>query len=260
MVRRGRILRVVLPLACVGRARALVPGGADGRAGQGRRPRAQGGRRLQAPAAAATSLRADRIPGPRRHPLHRRRPAAGADRSDPRFRPRRPAADPRPAGLRTPLRSPRSAPRSPGDGARARSSAPGSIGVTLLFDGGAVPAHAPLTLFNGPRRREELPGARPRPHRLAGEPDLRRPGPDRTAPGRIPLPAPASTFPASPAAACSPTSTPRSAAATGPGGTNAATPRPAARDGIFRTHGHFLFSDGMIIDGAIEKPCVPAGS
>jgi hypothetical protein len=30
-------------------------------------------------------------------------------------------------------------------------------------------------------------------------------------------------------------------------------------DGIFRTHGHFTFSDGTIIDGAIEKPCVPDG-
>lgn len=28
-------------------------------------------------------------------------------------------------------------------------------------------------------------------------------------------------------------------------------------DGIFRTHGHFLFEGGVIIDGAIEKPCVP---
>ena len=28
-------------------------------------------------------------------------------------------------------------------------------------------------------------------------------------------------------------------------------------DGIFRTHGHFLFGNGVIIDGAIEKPCVP---
>lgn len=30
-------------------------------------------------------------------------------------------------------------------------------------------------------------------------------------------------------------------------------------DGIFRTHGHFTFSDGTIIDGEIEKPCVPDG-
>jgi hypothetical protein len=26
-------------------------------------------------------------------------------------------------------------------------------------------------------------------------------------------------------------------------------------DGIFRTHGRFTFSDGMIIDGSVEKPC-----
>ena len=29
------------------------------------------------------------------------------------------------------------------------------------------------------------------------------------------------------------------------------------RDGIFRTHGNFVFSDGTVIDGAIEKACVP---
>jgi hypothetical protein len=28
-------------------------------------------------------------------------------------------------------------------------------------------------------------------------------------------------------------------------------------DGIFRTHGNFVFSDGTVIDGAIEKACVP---
>ena len=31
-------------------------------------------------------------------------------------------------------------------------------------------------------------------------------------------------------------------------------------DGIFRTHGHFVFGDGTIIDGAIEKACVPDNS
>lgn len=29
------------------------------------------------------------------------------------------------------------------------------------------------------------------------------------------------------------------------------------KDRIFRTHGHFLFSDGTIIDGSIERACVP---
>jgi hypothetical protein len=27
--------------------------------------------------------------------------------------------------------------------------------------------------------------------------------------------------------------------------------------GIIRTHGHFLFADGTIMDGSLEKPCFP---
>ena len=43
---------------------------------------------------------------------------------------------------------------------------------------------------------------------------------------------------------------------------NAATSSPAARPAILRTHGHFLFADGTIIDGTRRKalhahPLVP---
>ena len=132
----------------------------------------------------------------------------------------------------------------------------GSIGVTLLFEGGAVPAHAPLTLFNGARVGggfsvlAHVHIASP-VNQTFVVPVLIKP---RTGEyryrARFDVPS-----------------------LSGGGvlthvdakiglryrshGAERSYVSARCRDGIFRTHGHFLFSDGTIIDGAIEKPCVP---
>ena len=120
-------------------------------------------------------LRADRIPGPRRHPIDDRQAAAGADRSDPRIRPRRAPADQGACRSARPRRSQAlgtaAAPQGLRRGDRRhRHDRPDA----LLRRRARCPAHAPLTLFNGPPLGRQPDGHRPRPHRLAGQPDLRR--------------------------------------------------------------------------------------
>jgi hypothetical protein len=132
----------------------------------------------------------------------------------------------------------------------------GSIGVTLLFEGGAVPAHAPLTLFNS--------GGGGGSFSVLAHVHIASPV-DQTFVVPISIQQRRGEY--------------RYRASfdvpslSGGGilthvdakigrhykshGVELSYVSARCTDGIFRTHGHFLFSNGVIIDGAIEKPCVP---
>ena len=132
----------------------------------------------------------------------------------------------------------------------------GSIGVTLLFEGGAVPAHAPLTLFNGGSG-----------------------GGDFSVLAHVHISSPVNQTFVVPILINQRRGEYRYRASfdvpslSGGGilthvdakigrrykshGVERSYASARCTDGIFRTHGHFLFSNGVIIDGAIEKPCVP---
>lgn len=132
----------------------------------------------------------------------------------------------------------------------------GSIGVTLPFEGGAVPAHAPLTLFNAPSG-----------------------GGDFSVLAHVHIASPVNQTFVVPILIKPRRGEYRYRASfdvpslTGGGilthvdakigrrykshGAERSYASARCTDGIFRTHGHFLFSNGIVIDGAIEKPCVP---
>lgn len=132
----------------------------------------------------------------------------------------------------------------------------GTIGVTLVLEGIRFPTHAPLTLFNGPKSKGD-PTVLAHT-RIAAPVNRTFVVPVRIEPrkgeyryrARFDVPVLAG------------------------GGVLTHVDAKIGRrykfhghersyvsarcgDGIFRTHGHFVFSDGTIIDGAIEKPCVP---
>ncbi len=131
----------------------------------------------------------------------------------------------------------------------------GTVGLLLLFEGGTIPAHAPLTLFNGPQS-DGNPTVNAHVHiaspvnrtyvvpvtieRVHGEYSYRASFdvPSLTDGGILV----------------------HVDAKVGRryqyGGRERSYISARCRDGIFRTHGHFMFSDGTVIDGSIEKACV----
>jgi hypothetical protein len=133
----------------------------------------------------------------------------------------------------------------------------GSIGVTLFFEGAGVHAHAPLTLFNGPRVAGNLTVlahthiASPVNQTFVVPVTIESRRGEYRYRARFDVPSLA-----------------------GGGvlthvdakvgrrymyhGVERSYASARCSDGIFRTHGHFVFDNGVIIDGAIEKPCTPA--
>jgi hypothetical protein len=132
----------------------------------------------------------------------------------------------------------------------------GTIGAILFVGGAAFPAHAPLTLFNGP------PSGR-----------------DLTVNAHVHVASPINQTFVVPVTIASVRGEYRYRASfdipslSGGGvlthvdakigrrytykGRQRSYVSARCRDGIFRTHGHFLFDDGTVIDGAVENACVP---
>jgi hypothetical protein len=254
MVRRGHILAAVLALACVC---ALVPaiGGASGAMVQvnGLQLRADGGFR------------------PQRLPRVRFAPIEFQGHADIRSL----TGKPPPQLLEAILEFDRDGrlqtkglPVCPADRIAALGTAAarrackgaivgtGTIGLLLFVEGGTVPAHAPLTLFNGPRTNgnatvnAHVHIASPVSQtyvvpvtieRIHGEYSYRASFdvPALTAGGvLIHIEA-------------------KVARRYMYKGRELSYVSARCHHRIFRTHGHFLFSDGTVIDGAIEKACVP---
>ena len=175
-----------------------------------------------------------------------------------RLRPRRPARDPRPAGLPGRADRPRHAGAGAPAAARARSSAPATSARSSTSSAAPVDGPRQGDPLQRPAQGRQPDRHRPHPHDLCRPPstyavvipiERRSTAPTATAPP--------STSPNSPAAASSPTSTAGSAAATASTGSERSYVSARCTDGIIRTHGHFLFADGTIMDGTLEKPCTP---
>jgi hypothetical protein len=132
----------------------------------------------------------------------------------------------------------------------------GRIGAILFFEGAAFPAHAPLTLFNGPRS-----------------------GRDLTVNAHVHVASPLNQTFVVPVTIATIRGEYRYRATfdipslSGGGvlthvdarvgrryklhGQQRSYVSARCRDGIFRTHGDFVFDDGTVIDGAVENACVP---
>jgi hypothetical protein len=254
MVRRRAVLRAVLPLACLGLL-ALWAGAADGALVQ----------------VGNLVLRADGGFRPQRLPRNRYAPIEFQGYADIRSVTGGPPPElteatlefDRDGRLQTRGLPICGAERIAGLGTAAARSAckgaivgTGTIGATLFIDGAAFPAHAPLTLFNGPPS-----GGNPtvNAHVHVGSPvnqtfvvpvTIERVHSEYAYRAHFDVPS-----------------------LSGGGVLTHVDAKISRRymyqgrersyvsarcgDGIFRTHGDFVFADGTIIDGAIEKACVP---
>ncbi len=131
----------------------------------------------------------------------------------------------------------------------------GQIEALIALPAGTVTARSPLTLFNGPRQES---GATVVLHAQTTVPATqtfaivvpieRRPGEFRYR-ATLDLPPIAAGL----------GSISRIAVDVGrrfsAGGKRRSYVSARCSDSVLRTHGHFLFSDGTIIDGSVEKPC-----
>jgi hypothetical protein len=256
MVRRGPILRALLPLVCLGMLAVWISGaGAKGALVQvnGLRLKADGGFK------------------PQRLPRDHYAPIEFQGYADIRSLTGKPPPElteatlefDRDGRLQTKGLPVCAASRIEGLGtASARSTCKGAIvgtgtiGLTLFAEGVALPAHAPLTLFNGPPS-----GANPtvNAHVHIASPV------DKTFVVPVTIERERGEY-----AYRAHFDTPALSA----GGVLTHVDAKISRrfmyrgrersyvsarcsDGILRTHGNFLFADGTVIDGAIEKACVP---
>jgi len=254
MVRRGHILRAVLPLACLG-VLALWAGGADGalvqvgnlvlKADGGFRPQRlprnhyapiefQGHADIHSvtgglpPELTEAILEFDRDGRLQTRGL----PVCGAERIE---------------SLGT------AAARQACKGAIVGT---GTIGAMLFFNGGAVPAHAPLTLFNGPPSggnatvNAHVHIASPVNQTFVVPVTIERVHGEYAYRASFNVPSLSGGGVLTHVDA-------KIGRRYKSGGRELSYVSARCRDGILRTHGHFLFDDGTIIDGAIEKACVP---
>lgn len=132
----------------------------------------------------------------------------------------------------------------------------GTVGLTLFFDGAAFPAHAPLTLFNGPSVEgnptvnAHVYVASPVNQTYVVPVTIERIRGEYAYRAHFDTPALAGGGLLTRVEA-------KIARRYMSGGRELSYVSARCRDRIFRTHGNFVFSDGTVIDGAIEKACVP---
>ncbi len=131
----------------------------------------------------------------------------------------------------------------------------GTIGATLFFEGISVPAHAPLTLFNGPPSEGNFVV---NAHVHIASPVNQTyvvPVTIETERGEYRYRATFNVPSLSGGGVLTHVDAKVGRRYTYHGQERSYI-SARCRDGIFSTHGHFLFADGTIIDGAIEKGCV----
>jgi hypothetical protein len=135
----------------------------------------------------------------------------------------------------------------------------GTIGATLFFDGASFPVHAPLTLFNGPPSggnptvNAHVHIASPVNQTYVVPVVIERESGEYSYRARFEVPSLTGEGLLTHVDA-------KIGRLYKSGGRKLSYVSARCGDGIFRTHGHFVFSDGTIIDGAIEKACVPDNS
>ena len=120
----------------------------------------------------------------------------------------------------------------------------------------ATPPSAPLTVFNGPPQEGHPTVILHAQVTSPGDPDLRDRRPDRTPPRRLPLPRDRRTCRRSSAAtARSPISSSKIGRRYRAGGRQRSYVSARCSDSILETRGRFTFSDGLLIEGAVDKFC-----
>jgi hypothetical protein len=132
----------------------------------------------------------------------------------------------------------------------------GTVGATVFFDGVSAPVHAPLTLFNGPVSEgnatvnAHVHIASPVNQTFVVPVTLERVSGEYSYRASFDAPSLAGGGVLTHVDA-------KIGRMFKSGGRERSYVSARCQDGILRTHGHFVFADGTIIDGAIEKACVP---